>query len=159
MEEIQIQTSEGVVHSVDRDLLKSSSLFELMFEGYENDGSVIPLEGIDDTTFQLVCKYLKNNQGKIIPEIECPIRAKSFDKIKGIAEHDAEFISGITQVQLYSLASAANYLGIPSLMKLCCARIALEMRGKTWQELEAEYDIEGGISDSMKKRMDTEREW
>lgn len=87
-----------------------------------SDSLVIPF---DVAVVESVVTYLNHHQGTIPVLIMKPLRSKLM--IDNCADAwDASFIdrAGAKRLQLFNLILAANYLAIPSLVDLGCAKVA-----------------------------------
>ena len=57
-------------------------------------------------------------------------------------EWERSFVESFTEDQLVDLLQAANYLNIPALFELCCAKIASEYKGKSFDDIRTKYGLE-----------------
>ena len=56
------------------------------------------------------------------------------------SEWDAAYIA-VNQEMLFELIQVANYLDIPSLLDLACAKVAAMIKGKTPEEIRTTFNI------------------
>jgi hypothetical protein len=86
---------------------------------------VVPIPGVSSGILELIVIYMNEHKGVEPPIIETPLRSKV---MKEVCSHkwDAEYIDeiGENRQQLYDLILGANYMGINSLMRLGCAKVA-----------------------------------
>ena len=102
-------------------------------------------------------------------EIEKPL--KSDNMVDLVDQWDAKFVSierwsddaKIAMSMLFELISAANFMNIKSLLDLCGAKVAIEIKGKTPEEIRDTFDIVNDFSQAVhtKIRLENEalREW
>jgi S-phase kinase-associated protein 1 len=58
----------------------------------------------------------------------------------GVLEWDEKFIDAPKE-KVLDLMHASNYMDVPGMLNLCCAKIASIIKGKTAEELEQEFGI------------------
>lgn len=114
--------------------LLNSQLINRMFE-FNKDHEAIPLE-VKKEHFDMVYKFLDMYRGvKNIPEVNdlcaCDKTLKNLKKNEYVgsnsvlpSEKDINYITQYNSVELFNMINTADYLIIPSLVKLCCLRIA-----------------------------------
>ena len=101
----------------------------------------IPLNEVDSKTLKKIIKYLKRYTGEEKPR-EIPKPLSSGDLKPLLSEFDYNFISSISLQDCVDLVNAANYLDIPGLCDLICARFASEMLNCEVEEARAKFSIE-----------------
>merc|ERR1712098_241180 len=93
----------------------------------------IEIKKVSGPILNIVVAYLKHHDGKVPDAIAKPIRSVKMEKI--VADPwDAEFINGEhnakehqspkNKKEIFQVILAANYMDIPSLLHLGCAKIA-----------------------------------
>ena len=82
---------------------------------------------LDDIFFP---SLIENNIDTVIPSIERPLTSKKMSENVGITKWDAEFIDTIEYKYLNEMITAADYLGIESLLDLASAKVASLMKGE-----------------------------
>ncbi len=60
---------------------------------------------------------------------------------------------------LLALMSAANYIDIPSLLDVACAKFVATMKGKTPEEIRAIYGFVNDFTPEEEARVRAENEW
>lgn len=107
-----------------------------MLEDDDDDEPEVPLPNLDPETLRRViafCTYHNENPLKEIPKplmssnLRDYVDAFDVDLLERENEHGHKAV--------FKLMMAANYLNIPSLLDLTCAKIAALMRGKTDSEV------------------------
>lgn len=76
-----------------------------------------------------VVRFLKQHNGVNPPTIEQPLRSKNMNDVT--TEYCASFVADLCKRRMlfYKVIELANYLDIPGLLHLCCAKIASLVRG------------------------------
>ena len=54
---------------------------------------------------------------------------------------ECEFICQFNEEELIDMIIASNYLNIPALFELCCAKVAAEYKGKDFNEIKNKYGL------------------
>ena len=111
------------------------------------ENNVIYIRKVYKNILKLIVDYLNHHDGKIPAEIGRPIRSV---KMEHIVEDpwDAEFIDSLSKKVIFQIILGANYLDIPSLLHLGCAKIATFIKGKSEEEIkiiladDSDYDDE-----------------
>ena len=60
---------------------------------------------------------------------------------------------------LFNLISAANFLDIPSLLDLTCAKVATMLKGKTPEQVKESFNIEGDFTPEEEAKVNAENPW
>ncbi len=130
---------------IDAGFLKMSILLKDMFEDQEDaDLQEIDLPTITGDVFLLIkyyCEHFNFQPKKENPIIEYPLKSNNISQIL-TDPWEAGFITALEFDQVLQLMLAANYLNIPQLFELTCAKIALEFRGKNFDQVKKEYGLE-----------------
>ena len=90
--------------------------------------------------------YYKDKNPKDIPK---PMPSANLSEV--IDDWDVKFINSIELDNVFDLINAANYMDIPSLLDLSCAKIASLMKGKTAQEIRTMFNIECDLTEEELK--------
>merc|ERR1712083_176012 len=81
-----------------------------------------------------VLRYLGHHKGKEPAEIAKPIRSVKMERI--VADKwDAIFINSMSKKETFQVILAANYLDIPCLVHLGCAKVATLIKGLSPEEI------------------------
>merc|ERR1711964_363350 len=115
---------------------KAALMCNLVKNIVEGDKSAkeIEIKKVDGQILNLVVEYLTHHDGKAPAEITKPIRSVKMEKIVEDA-WDATFINKQTKKMTFKIILAANYMDIPSLLHLGCAKIATLIKGKSPEEI------------------------
>ena len=109
----------------------------------------IPIPDIKSDILNKVVEYLTYYKGKNPKDIPKPMPSANLSEI--IDEWDVKFINGIELDSVFDLINAANYMDIPSLLDLSCAKIASLLKGKTAQEIRTMFNIECDLTEEELK--------
>ena len=76
-----------------------------------------------------------------------------------IDEWSEDFIDKMPLDDLINLTTTANYMGINSLLDLCCAKIASLCKDKSEEEIFKTFNITETFSDEEKNKIIEENKW
>lgn len=128
---------DGKCLSITRNLAKVS---EYLKHVIDVDSSVqeIQLNQIDSIIIEKILEWIQYHE-KIPPKsIPRPLPTSHLENIVG--EWDADFINCDLDT-VYELLLASNFLGIISLLDLCCAKIAGSILGKTPEKIRETFGL------------------
>jgi len=109
------------------------NLVKSILEGDAN-AKKIPIKKVRGDILQLIVEYLKHHNGKKPEEIAKPIRSVKMERI--VADKwDAEYINKMNKKTIFQVILGANYMDLPSLLHLGCAKIATLIKGKSPEEI------------------------
>jgi len=94
----------------------------------------IPIKKVRGDILALIVEYLKRHNGKKPAEIAKPIRSVKMERIVE-DKWDADFINKMTKKIIFQVILGANYMDLPSLLHLGCAKIATLIKGKSPEEI------------------------
>jgi S-phase kinase-associated protein 1 len=109
------------------------NLVKSILEGDQNAKN-IEIKKVKGDILELIVKYLKHHNGKKPAEIAKPIRSVKMERIVE-DKWDAEFINGMRKKTIFQVILGANYMDLPSLLHLGCAKIATLIKGKSPDEI------------------------
>ena len=139
-EMVKLGTSDGEVVEVEKDVAKKCMLLKGQIEDNEDNEEDIPLPHVNKAILEKIivyCKYINENALPVIPK---PLPANK--ELSDVVDPwYADYIN-VEKKLLQDLMIATNFLDIPSLMDLCAAKYSTNIRGKTVEEIRAEFDIE-----------------
>lgn len=109
------------------------NLVKSILEGDAN-AKKIPIKKVSGDILDLIVQYLKHHNGQKPEEIAKPIRSVKMERI--VADKwDAEYINKMTKKTIFQVILGANYMDLPSLLHLGCAKIATLIKGKSPEEI------------------------
>lgn len=100
--------------------------------GEEDEVITIP-DTHDDVIMELIFEYLCRHDGTKPPSIPKPLPSTGLNDV--CSAQDCEFMTRVQALgkqMVYTMTREANYLDIPSLLDLCCAKIASWIKGMSW---------------------------
>ena len=86
----------------------------------------IPLPNVKSAILNKVVAYLKHHVDNPAKPIEKPLKSALMSELA--SEFDADFID-VDQEELFQLVLASNYLDVPGLLDLSCAKVASMIKG------------------------------
>jgi len=115
---------------------KAASMCKLVRSILEGDASAteIPIKKVKADVLALIVDYLKHHNGNVPAEIAKPIRSVKMEKIVE-DKWDADFINNMSKKVIFQLILGANYMDVPSLLHLGCAKVATLIKGKSPDEI------------------------
>ena len=81
-------------------------------------------------------------------EIEKPLKSANMAEV--VSEWDATFVA-IEQEMLFELILAANYLEIKGLLDITCFAVSEMIKGKTAEQIRAEFNIVNDLNEETEK--------
>ncbi|KAH8273062.1 hypothetical protein KR018_008327 [Drosophila ironensis] len=128
MPKINIQSSDGVIYTVNSRVVKCSGTIQAMVEAcssLQDSNSAVPLAKVNAATLFLVLSWAKHHRND--PE-------NNDDYVNGyICPWDAQFVN-VDYGTLIDLILAARYLEIQGLFHLICLTVANMITAKTTDE-------------------------
>jgi len=158
MPNIKLQSADGDVVVVDRDVAKLSVTIKTMLEDLrvsEEDDEAIPLQNVNAATLKKViqwCQYHKDDPPP--PEDDLNKEKRTDD----IPSWDQEFLK-VDQGTLFELILAANYLDIKGLLDVCCKTVANMIKGKSPEEIRKTFNIKNDFTPQEEEQIRKENEW
>ena len=143
--EIKIIVKEGKEIALTK---KASELSELL-KGALNE--------LDEKNGLLIKEYLTHYNGESPKEIEKPITSNEMKNLTD--EWSSTFIDKLSLEDVTNLTVAANYMGINSLLDLCCAKVATLCKDKNEDEIFKMFNITETFSEEEKNKIKNENKW
>ena len=130
---------------IDSESAQKSHLLKGLLSDYSNQQEPIHLPDIKFDILKKVVEYLTYYKDKTPKDIPKPMPSANLSEV--IDEWDVNFINSIELDNVFDLINAANYMDIPSLLDLSCAKIASLTKGKTAQEIRTMFNIECDLTE------------
>ena len=115
------------------------------------------LKEIDEKTGEKIKEFLTHFDGVPPAEIEKPLTSNEMKNLTD--EWSANFIDKIPLEDLVNLSVAANYMGINSLLDLCCAKIASLCKDKSEEEIFKTFNITEPLTEEEKNKIKEDNKW
>ena len=142
-EKITLITKDGQEFKVSPEIKNMSILLQNMLEDSGDDYSEsIPLGQVPSQYMTPILEYCEHYKfAKTATTIQHPLQSK--DPAEFIQDPwEREFIVRFTEEELIDMIQATNYLNIPALFELCCAKVAAEYKGKDFNEIKKKYGLD-----------------
>ena len=153
---IKLKTKEGTEIEITKKAGELSELIKGAINDYPNE-QVFPLGEVDEKNAEKVKEFLIHFNGTEPKEIEKPLTSNEMKKITD--EWSADFIDKMPLDDLINLTTTANYMGINSLLDLCCAKIASLCKDKSEEEIFKTFNITETFTDEEKNKIIEENKW
>ena len=134
---------------IDSESAQKSNLLKGSIGDFNTQQEPIQLPDIKYDILKKIVEYLTHYKDKTPKDIPKPMPFSDLSKV--LDEWDVNFINGIELDNIFDLINAANYMDIPSLLDLSCAKIASLMKGKTIQEIKTMFNIECDLTEEELK--------
>ena len=154
--EIKIITKEGKEFTLSKKSCELSELLKSAINDYPKESS-FPLNDLDEKNAELIKEFLSHFNGEAPKEIEKPIQSNEMKNLTD--EWSSTFIDKIPLEDLTNLTVAANYMGINSLLDLCCAKVATLCKDKSEDEILKTFKITEKFSEEEKNKIKSENKW
>jgi len=137
---------EGTKVEVPRAVAEMSVLIKEMLADDDDDNETpeIPLPNVNRDVLERIVAFCKHHVNNPMAELEKPLKSNNMADVVEDS-WDAEFID-VEQSVLFNIILAANYLDIPSLLDLSCAKVASMIKGKTPEEIRKTFNIQNDFS-------------
>jgi S-phase kinase-associated protein 1 len=129
--EIIIITNDDQKISINTEIALQSNMLKTAIESDSSMDS-INLNNINSQTMLYIIDYLKYHHNNKAEPIEKPLKK---DINEYLCEWDQNFLNSFNRDQLVDIINAANYLNIPELLDLGCAKIASILKEKSVDEM------------------------
>ena len=153
---IKLVIKEGKEIEITKKQAELSELLKGAINDYPNEES-IPLNELDEKNAEKIKEFLVHFNGTTPVEIEKPLISNEMKNLTD--EWSANFIDKIPIDDLVNLTVSANYLGINSLLDLCCAKIASLCKDKSEDELLKTFNITEPFTEEEKNKIKEENKW
>ena len=155
-ETITLQSKEGKEFEISKKAAELSELLKGKINDYPNENS-IPLTDIDEKPTEKLIEYLTHFNGQTPPEIEKPLTSVDLKNVTD--EWSANFIDKLLLDDLVNLTVASNFMGINSLLDLCCAKISSLCKDKNEEEIFKTFNITETFTEEEKEMIRKENQW
>ena len=154
--EIKIIVKEGKEIPISKKAAELSELLKSAMIEYPKETS-FPLNELDEKNGELIKEYLTHFNGEPPKEIEKPITSNDIKNLTD--EWSSTFIDKLSVEDLSNLTVAANYMGINSLLDLCCAKVATLCKDKTEDDIFKLFKITETFNEEEKNKIKSENKW
>ena len=155
-EKVKLQTMDGEVVEVDKEIACKSTLVRGYVEDNPDTDDVIPIPAVKKSILDKIIEYSTYINENQPPEIEKPLRSNNLADV--VSEWYANFVN-LEQEVLFELIMAANFMDIKSLLELSCAKVASLIKGKTVPEIRSFFNIENDFTPEEEAQIIDENRW
>lgn len=152
---VTLIASNGISFLVGREECEMSGLLQKMMEN-DKEATSFSLENMKSQTLSKIILYMQYHSANPPSLIEKPIRSSRMEEI--VDGWDAFFID-VGDEELFDLILASNYMNIPSLLDLSCAKVATYMRGKSAAQIRQRFNIENDLTEAEINAIKEENKW
>ena len=153
---IKLITKEKKEIEISKKAAELSDLLKNSINDYPNEVS-FPMEELEEKIGEKIKEYLTHFNGVAPPEIEKPLTQNEMKNITD--DWSAGFIDKLSMDELVNLTVAANFMGINSLLDLCCAKIASMCKDKSEDEIFKNFGINEPFTEEDKRKIKEENKW
>ncbi|OLL21632.1 E3 ubiquitin ligase complex SCF subunit scon-3 [Neolecta irregularis DAH-3] len=166
MPKVNLQSSDGVVISVDREVAERSILIKHMIADVGESEDAIPLQNVTTPVLKKVLEYCDHHRADpvALEEEVDDTRKKSTD----IEEWDQKFMQYVLSrihhadeaFTIFNLNRiAANYMDIKPLLDVGCKTVANMIKGKSPEEIRKAFNIVNDFTPEEEAQIRKENEW
>jgi S-phase kinase-associated protein 1 len=141
-------------------LIHSSDLLKTMIEGDPSADS-IPLPQVKFDVLKRIVGFITYHHKNPMVPIDKPLVSKEITQV--IKDSwDVECVNIPNSPDLIGLLTAANYMNIESLINLCAVKVALQIKGKSVEEVRRVMEIPSTCEDLSTReiqQINKEHEW
>ena len=151
MKVLNITTPDGQTFKAEWDIVQQSLTFKNMLELMEiqqesNTDDTIPItnEEVTRENFKKALVWMEKNRGKPIvqkDEDEDELKPKEPVNWNHLDDWEKKFVD-IPVSEMFPLLITANFLEIPGLLNLMCKAVALQIQGKSVEEIRTTFNVE-----------------
>lgn len=123
------EKEQGTEFEISRRAALLCNLVKSILEGDESAKRIV-VKNVKAPILTLIIAYLEHHDGEQPAAILKPIRSVKLERIVE-DEWDVEFIGQLDKKTLFELILGSNYMDLPPLLHLACARIATLIKGKS----------------------------
>lgn len=155
-EYVTVLTKDKKELKIKKSAAMNSDLLRKQIEESENPNESIVLQEVEDKIIDKLWEYLERVDEHEIKEIEKPLTSN--DMKNETDDWSANFVD-IPLDDLVNLTKGASYMGIRSLIDLCCAKLACMCMDKTEEEIFNVFNINETLTEEEKQRLRDENKW
>ena len=153
---IKLLTKDSKELEITKKQAELSELLKQAINDYPKESS-FPLNEIDEKNGEKIKEFLIHFDGVAPAEIEKPLTSNDMKSLTD--EWSANFVDKMNLEDLVNLTVAANYMGINSLLDLCCAKIASLCKDKSEEEIFKTFNITETFTEEDKNKIKEENKW
>ena len=153
---ISVLTKDKKPLTIKKSAAMNSSLLRNYIEENKNPEEAITLQEVEDKIIDKLWEYLEHVDEHEVKEIEKPLTSN--DMKNETDDWSANFVD-IPLEDLVNLTKGASYMGIRTLVDLCCAKLACMCMDKSEEEIFNVFNINETLTEEEKQRLREENKW
>ena len=153
---ISVLTKDKKPLTIKKSAAMNSSLLRNYIEENKNPEEAITLQEVEDKIIDKLWEYLEHVDEHEVKEIEKPLTSN--DMKNETDDWSANFVD-IPLEDLVNLTKGASYMGIRTLVDLCCAKLACMCMDKSEEEIFNVFNINETLTEEEKQHLREENKW
>ena len=153
---IKVLTKDKKQLEISKSAAMRSTLLAKQMEENENPNEPLQLQEVEDKIIDKLWEYLEKVDEIEIKEVEKPLTSN--DMKNETDDWSANFVD-IPLEDLVNLTKGSSYMGIRTLVDLCCAKLASMCMDKSEEEIFNVYNINETLTEEEKQRLREENKW
>ena len=134
----------------------NSALLRKQMEESKDEEEPLVLQQVEDKIIDKLWEYLERIDEHEIKEIEKPLVTN--DMKNATDDWSANFVD-IPLEDLVNLTKGASYMGIRTLIDLCCAKLACMCMDKSEEEIFNVFNVNETLTEEEKQQLREENKW
>ena len=154
---VRFKTSDDQDRDVSYAIAKMNQTIATMIDDdcFEESDEGLPLSNVSAAVLDKVIEYCQHHKDDP-PLSEEQVEEKRREEITG---WDSDFVNRLSQLELFELILAANFLDNKPLLDLTCKSVAFMIRGKTPDEIRKTFEIKNDFTPEEEERVREENHW
>ena len=153
---ITVLTKDKKELKLKRSAAMNSALLRKQMEQKGDKDEALTLQEVEDKIIDKLWEYLEKVDEYEIKEIEKPLTTN--DMKNATDDWSANFVD-IPLEDLVNLTKGASYMGIRTLVDLCCAKLACMCMDKSEEEIFNVFNINETLTEEEKQQLREENKW
>lgn len=153
---VKLITDSGLCVESYESILSPSSFVSEYAQNSDEEELIFKVKDFKKSTLEGVIEFCKNYAVEKMKEIPKPLHTTDLSTV--IQQVYADFIDK-TDNEIYDIIMAANFLDIPPLLELGCAKIATFIKGKTSDEIRKLLNIENDFTPEEEAEIKEQNKW
>lgn len=157
--EIYMVSGDNQEFVLDRKFASMSSLLTQMMETAPDENK-LQIPNVGGVALGLVVRYVNRHEGgsyNPTSEIQTPLKSSLMDELA--VDLDVLLVNNLGQADLCALTKAAQIMGIPPLLDLCCAKIACIIKGNTSEGIRTYFKIAQDMDEDTLEAVQENNAW
>ena len=153
---ISVLTKDKKPLTIKKSAAMNSALLRKHIEENKKTEEPITLQEVEDKIIDKLWEYLEHVDEHEVKEIEKPLTTN--DMKNETDDWSANFVD-IPLEDIVNLTKGASYMGIRTLVDLCCAKLACMCMDKSEEEIFNVFNINETLTEEEKQRLREENKW